>query len=394
MNISINLIQTLAIAVIFLLIGIAIKNRVKFLRTYFIPTPVIGGLVFALIMLVGHQTSSFSVELDQSLTGTFMIAFFTATGFSFSVKDLKKTGIIGLKLAVLTVMLIGLQNALVPLVAPLVGIEPLLELTMASMSMSGGPGTTGAFGPTLEAMGVENATLVGLSAATYGLVMGSIIGGPVAKLLIRKNKLSSNDTGEEIKLDNADSKNVLNEQSITKSLFIILISMGIGTLLVWLLNKTGFIWPDYVGGLFIAAVARNLFDTLNIQLNIKAINVIGNIALSLFLVLTIMDLEIWSLFNLALPMIISLLIQTVFMIAFAIFVVYRVMGKNYDAAVMSSGMCGVGLGATSNAVANMRAVTEGYGPSPNSMVVLPVIVSVLLSLFNPIIITLFINMLR
>ncbi|PWW26886.1 ESS family glutamate:Na+ symporter [Cytobacillus oceanisediminis] len=393
MSISLDLTQSLALAVVVLLIGSVLKKKIGFLRRYFIPTPVIGGLLFAIIMLVGNQTESWSVELDQSLSGILLIAFFTATGFSFSVKDLKKTGIIGLKLAVLIIILVILQNALVPLISPLAGIDPLLGLTMASMALAGGPGTSAAFGPTIESMGIENATLVALSAATFGLVMGSIIGGPVAKYLIKKNKLSSKDTGNTIELDLTNVSNEINDKTLMNSSFIILISMGLGTLLVMLLNLTGFIWPDYVGGLFIAAILRNIIDSRNIPISLKSINIIGAIALNLFLALTIMDLEIWNLLNLAIPMIICLLIQTIFMMLFAIFIIYRVMGKNYDAAVMTSGMSGVGLGSTPNAVANMEAVIEENGPSPNSMIILPVVVAVFLSMLNPIIITLFINIL-
>lgn len=393
MFISLNLIQSLALAVVVLLVGSALKKKIGFLKKYFIPTPVIGGLIFAVIMLVGNQTEAWNVELDQSLTDLLLIAFFTATGFAFSVKDLKKTGIIGFKLAVLTVILVILQNAIVPLISPLAGIDPLLGLTMASMSMAGGPGTAAAFGPTIESMGIENATLVALSAATYGLVMGSIIGGPVAKYLIKRHKVSSKDVSGTIELDLTNKSDGLNEKTLMNSLFIILLSMGLGTLMVMLLNLTGFIWPDYVGGLFMAAILRIVFDSMNISINLKSINIIGSIALSLFLALTIMGLEIWHLFDLALPMIIVLLIQTIVMILFAIFIIYRVMGKNYDAVVMSSGMSGVGIGSTPNAVANMEAVIEGNGPSPNSMIILPVIAAVFLSIFNPIIITLFVNIL-
>ncbi|MCS0789846.1 sodium/glutamate symporter [Cytobacillus firmus] len=393
MSISLDLTQSLALAVVVLLIGSVLKKKIGFLRKYFIPTPVIGGLLFAIIMLVGHQMESWSVELDQSLSGILLIAFFTATGFSFSVKDLKKTGIIGLKLAVLIIILVILQNALVPLISPLAGIDPLLGLTMASMSMAGGPGTAAAFGPTLESMGIENATLVGLSAATFGLVMGSIIGGPVATYLIRKNKLSSKDASETIELDLSSEFNELNDKSLMNGTFVILIAMGLGTLMVMLLNLTGFTWPDYVGGLFIAAILRNIFDSMKINISLKSVNIIGAIALNLFLALTIMDLEVWNLLNLAVPMIIVLAVQTFFMMLFAIFVIYKVMGKNYDAAVMASGMSGVGLGSTPNAVANMEAVIEENGPSPNSMIILPVVVAVFLSALNPIIITVFINIL-
>ncbi|HZH58511.1 MAG TPA: sodium/glutamate symporter [Metabacillus sp.] len=393
MFLSLNLAQTLALAVVVLLIGGLLRKKVGIFRKYFIPTPVIGGIIFAIFMLIGNQTQSFSIELDQSLSDFLLIAFFTATGFSFSVKDLKKTGKIGLKLAGLIVVLIILQNGLVPLISPFAGIDPLLGLTMASISMTGGPGTAAAFGPTLESMGIENATLVGLSAATFGIVMGSIIGGPVAKILLKRNKLSYKESSASIELNTSSKLNELNDKSLMNSVFVILLSMGLGTLMVMLLNLTGFIWPDYVGGLFVAAILRNIFDALKISISLKSMNIIGAITLNIFLALAIMDLELWNLMNLAVPMIICLLIQTIFMMVFAIFVIFKVMGKDYDAAVMSSGLSGVGLGGTPNAVANMEAVIEENGPSPNSVIILPVIAAVFLSALNPIIITLFINIL-
>ncbi|WP_252312670.1 sodium/glutamate symporter [Sinobaca sp. H24] len=392
MSLVLNLTQTLALAVLVLILGNIVKNKVSFLRKYFIPTPVVGGLIFAILMLIGNQTGSWSIELDQTLNDFLLIAFFTATGLLFSVKDLKKTGVIGLKLAILIIVLIILQNGIVPLLAPLAGVDPLLGLTMASMALTGGPGTAAAFGPTLESMGIENASLVAISSATYGLVMGSIIGGPVAKYLIKRKKLSSKTAGEALNVNLSTQVKDLNEKSLTNGTFVILFSMGLGTLMVLLLNQTGFIWPDYVGGLFIAAIIRNVFDYSNITIDTKATTIIGNISLSLFLAVTIMGLEIWNLLNLAVPMFIFLIIQTIIMALFAIFVIFKVMGKNYDAAVMSSGMSGVGLGSTPNAVANMQAVIDENGPSPNSMIVLPVIVAVFLSAFNPIIITLFINL--
>jgi ESS family glutamate:Na+ symporter len=393
MELNLDLAQSLGLAVIALVIGAFLKNRIPFLTKYFIPTPVIGGLVIALIILVGYQTNSFTINIDQSITPLLLVLFFTATGFSFSVKDLKKTGIIGLKLGILIIVLMFIQNGLSPLLAMLTGIDPLLALTMGSMSLTGGPGTSAAFGPTLESIGIENATLVALSASTFGLVMGSLIGGPVAKFLMKRNKVKPNEETSEIKFDETDETDYLDEKSLMSSMMYLLLAMGLGTILVYFLNMTGFVWPDYVGGLFIAAILRNILDAMNIKLNLRAINLLGTMSLSLFLALTIMDLEVWQLFNLALPMIIILAIQTVVVMLFGIFVIYKVMGKNYDAVVMSSGISGVGLGSTPNAVANMEAVIEENGPSPNSMIILPVIVAVVLSATNPIVITIFINLL-
>lgn len=394
MELSLDLAQSLALAVIALLIGTFLKNRISFLTKYFIPTPVIGGLVIALIILVGYQTSLYTVNIDQTITPLLLVLFFTATGFSFSVKDLRKTGIIGLKLGILIIVLMIIQNGISPLLAMLTGIDPLLALTMGSMSLTGGPGTSAAFGPTLESIGVANATLVALSASTFGLVMGSLVGGPVANFLLKKKKVKSNENAVEPEVNIDENTEELGEKSLMNSTMYLLFAMGLGTILVYFLNMTGFIWPDYVGGLFIAAIMRNVLDVMNIKINLRAINLLGAIALNLFLALTIMDLEVWNLFNLALPMIVILAIQTIIVMLFAIFIIYRVMGKNYDAVVMSSGISGVGLGSTPNAVANMEAVIEENGPSPNSMIILPVIVAVVLSATNPIVITIFINLLQ
>jgi len=394
MELSLNLAQSLSLAVIALLIGIFLKNRISFLTKYFIPTPVVGGLVIALIILIGYQTSLYTVNIDQTITPLLLILFFTAIGFSFSVKDLKKTGIIGLKLGILIIVLMIIQNGITPLLAMLTGIDPLLALTMGSMSLTGGPGTSAAFGPTLEEIGVANATLVALSASTFGLVLGSLIGGPIANFLIKKKKMKPSKETVESELNIGGDTDELGEKSLMNSTMYLLFAMGLGTILVYFLNMTGFVWPDYVGGLFIAAIMRNVLDAMNIKVNLRAINLLGAISLNLFLALTIMDLEIWHLFNLALPMIIILAIQTLLVMLFAIFVIYKVMGKNYDAVVMSSGISGVGLGSTPNAVANMEAVIEENGPSPNSMIILPVIVAVVLSATNPVVITIFINLLK
>ena len=394
MELSLNLAQSLSLAVIALLIGIFLKNRISFLTKYFIPTPVVGGLVIALIILIGYQTSLYTVNIDQTITPLLLILFFTAIGFSFSVKDLKKTGIIGLKLGILIIVLMIIQNGITPLLAMLTGIDPLLALTMGSMSLTGGPGTSAAFGPTLEEIGVANATLVALSASTFGLVLGSLIGGPIANFLIKKKKMKPSKETVEPELNIGGDTDELGEKSLMNSTMYLLFAMGLGTILVYFLNMTGFVWPDYVGGLFIAAIMRNVLDAMNIKVNLRAINLLGAISLNLFLALTIMDLEIWHLFNLALPMIIILAIQTLLVMLFAIFVIYKVMGKNYDAVVMSSGISGVGLGSTPNAVANMEAVIEENGPSPNSMIILPVIVAVVLSATNPVVITIFINLLK
>lgn len=393
MHITLDLVQTLALAAIMSYVGTLVKSRIVFLQKYFIPAPVIGGLIYSLIMLIGYLTGSFSIELDNTLTPLLLIAFFTATGFEFSIKQLKKFGSIGLKLALIVTAMAVIQNAVMPIFAPLVGLEPLMGLTVGSMSMIGGPGAAAAFGPTIETLGVENATLSAIAAATAGLVVGSLIGGPVAKYLINRHKL---DTTKTQSIDNIDASSTTIEkrqEDLTKSVLQILFAMGAGMIIVWILDSlTGFAWPEYVGGLFFAVIMRNVSEPLGFSFDTTSIGKIGSISLNIFLALTIMDLQIWNLLDLALPIIGLIIMQVILLVLLAIFIFFRVLGSNYDAAVMTSGLMGVSIGSTPNAVANMDAVIEDNNPSPISMLALPIVVSVVISLINSITISIFINL--
>lgn len=392
MNLTLDLAQTLGLAALVSYVGSFLKSKIKFLQTYFIPAPVIGGLIYSLLMLVGYFTNSFSIQLDQTLTPLLLVAFFTATGFQFSIKLLKQFGSIGLKIAIIVSAMTVVQNVVATLIAPLVGLEPLMGLTVGSMSMIGGPGTAAAFGPTVEALGVENAALSAIAAATTGLVVGSLIGGPVAKFLINRYKL---DTSQTQSLDNIDvsvENSVENKGDLMISVLQLLFAMGLGTIVVWILDSiTGLGWPAYVGGLFFAVIMRNVSEPLGISYDIPSIQKIGSIALNVFLALTIMDLEIWNLLDLALPIITLIISQVILLVLLAIFVFFKWLGSDYDAAVMASGLLGSNIGSTPNAVANMDAVIEENGSSPISMLVLPIVAAVVISLINSVTITIFIN---
>lgn len=398
MNLELDLLQTLALAALMSVLGSLIKGKINILQKYFIPAPVIGGLLFAIVMFIGNRAQLFSVKLDNTLTNILLQMFFTATGFTFSLKALKKSGIVGLKLGIMIVVLSVLQNALAALVSPLVGIKPLLGITVGSMSMTGGPGNAAAFGPTIQDLGIQGASVAAVAAATAGLVIGSIIGGPVAKVIISKYDLKSNLSSnlKDFDFDKQNEKvgNKVMGHTLLNSTILILIAMGLGTFVVQFLNYiTGFGWSSYVGGLFVAAIMTNIFEAMGINTESKILDDIGNVSLNIFLTLTVMGLEIWLLLDLALPLIVLLILQAIFMMIFARFIVFNSLGKDYDAAVMSAGMCGVGIGSTPNAVANMQSVTDDNGPSPVSMGILPPIVSVVLSILNPVIITFFIQFL-
>ena len=399
MVIELNLIQSIALAALVSLLGSFIKKHVKVFQKYFIPAPVIGGLIAAIIVTIGYTSGSYTIIFDKTLNPLLLQMFFTATGFTFSIKSLKKSGVIGLKLAVIILSFAFVQNFIAAAVAPLVGVEPLLGITVGSMSMSGGPGTAAAFGPTIEALGIKGAEVAAIAAATAGLVIGSIIGGPVARRAITKYNLRY----EGIK-DGTDSANlnktVVNNhkdvigKSLQESVILILIAIGLGGFVVKFLdNITGFGWPDYVGGLFVAAIITNVLEARDIKTEPKIIEDVGNTALNIFLTLTVMSTEIWLLLDLALPLLVLLLVQTIFVAVICYLVVFKVLGKNYDAAVMSAGMCGVAIGSTPNAVANMDSVIADNGPAPIPMAILPPVVSIALSVLNPVFITMAIQIL-
>lgn len=395
MLLELNLLQTLALAAVVSLIGSFIKGKIKFFQKYFIPAPVIGGLLFAVIMFIGNRTNLFEVSLDNTLTSMLLQMFFTATGFTFSIRSLKKSGIIGLKLGVLILFVAFAQNIIAALIAPITGISSLLGITVGSMSMAGGPGNSAAFGPTIQNLGVQGATVAAVAAATAGLVIGSLIGGPTAKILISKFNLKYKKNSEvNICLEDEKKGSSTLANNLLNSTLLILLAMGLGTFVVNFLNSlTGFSWPSYVGGLFVAAIITNIFELLGVRTESKFLDNIGNVSLNIFLTLTVMALEIWLLLDLALPLIVLLIMQALFMVLFAIFIIFPVLGRDYDGAVMAAGMCGVGIGSTPNAVANMQSVIDDNGPSQVSMTILPPVVSIALSVLNPVIITLFIKFL-
>ncbi|SHG07506.1 glutamate:Na+ symporter, ESS family [Marinomonas polaris DSM 16579] len=389
MNITLDLVQTMGLAVVVLFLGRYFKGKVPIFQKYFIPAPVIGGLFYAILMLIGKQTGLYTVTLDKGLTNFLLVLFFTCTGFMASLHVIKRSGKQGAILAVAAVSLLFLQNLLGIGLSKLLGIHALLGVSMGSVAMSGGIGSAAAFGPSFEALGVQSATVTGIAAATFGLVMGSLVGGPVAKRLIEKFDLkSSANNNEVVDLEDDDA----HKRTPLGTVSVVLLTMAFGSVLVLLLNKTGITFPYYVGGVFAAAIVRNVCDYNDYKLKMSHIDLIGSISLSLFLVLVIMSLKIWQLFDLAIPMLVVLVSQMIMMVLFAYFVTFRLMGKDYEAAVMAAGHCGVGLGQTPNAVANMATVIDRFGPAPNAAVMLPVITVIFINICNPFIITLFMNL--
>ena len=391
MLISFDILQTVGIAIIVFLIGRYIKNRIKFFQKYFIPASVIGGLLFSLLVFLGVKTNIFTIELTNTLQDFFMNIFFTCTGFTCSIKILKKSGKLGFILAIVAVAFLFVQNIVGVLLAGLFGINKLLGIAMGSISMSGGVGSGAAFGPMLEKFGAEGGTTVGVAAATFGLLLGSIVGGPVARKLIIKYKLKSNSDQIE---ENKEEKIYLNSKSIFNSVLIVIVAALLGTYISKLLNLTKITFPYYVGCLFGGAIIRNIADLKYLKISMVEIDIIGEIALNLFLSMALMTLNISKLMSLAVPMLVILIMQALVMIVWAYYITFVAMGKNYDAAVMAAGHCGVGLGQTPNAMANMSAIIEENGPAPTAWFVLPVITVIFINICNPLVITFFINLFK
>ncbi len=392
MTITFDLLQTVGVAVLVFLLGRYIKGKVKFFQTYFIPAPVIGGLICSLLIFLGVKTGAYTIEFTTTLQDFFMNIFFTGTGFTCSLAVFKKSGKMGVALGIGAVVFLAVQNLVGIGLCSVFGINKLLGIAMGSISMSGGVGSGASFGPTLEALGAEGGTTIGVAAATFGLLLGSIAGGPVAKRLITKYNLKSD--SENNSKFNTEKEDVLplNEKNLFNSVVLLLVAAFIGTYIGKLLNLTGLSFPYYVGCLFGGALVRNIADIKHYNIRMQEINIISNTALNIFLAMALMSLNISKLVSLAGPMIVILLVQTIVMMLWAYFVTFRTTGKSYDSAVMAAGHCGVGLGQAPNAIANMSAVIEEHGPAPTAWFVLPVVTVILINIFNPIIITFFINL--
>ncbi len=400
MVLQMDMVQSMALGVIVLLIGSYLVRKIDFLGRFCIPAPVVGGTLFAILALILHQTGTLDIELDNTLRVVAMTAFFTTVGFSASFRLLKKGGVKVFIFLALAVTLVALQNIVGVGLATLFDLDPLIGLATGSVPMTGGHGTAASWGPVLEEAGAIGAEAIAVAAATFGLIAGSMMGGPLGKRLIEKNNLLekrnvSVQNGDRVnlgQLSEEEKKLVPNDFAV--GTYQILIAMGLGTIIsAFIVDKTGWTFPSYIGAMLAAAIIRNISDMTNkFEVPTIEIDVIGSIALSLFLSMALMALRLWDLAELAIPFIVMLVAQTVLMASFAYFVTFNVMGRDYDAAVLAGGHCGFGLGATPNGIANMTAITGRYYPSPVAFFILPLVGSLFIDFFNVAVITGFMNL--
>lgn len=378
LNINTDAVMTLAMAAVLLLIGHFVKGKVKALEKYCIPAPVVGGFLFMFITWIGHMTGAFTFNFTNTFQDPFMLAFFTTVGLGASFTLLKKGG----KLLIIYWLTCGVisifQNSIGIGVSKAIGLEAPYGLLSSAISMIGGHGAALSYGKTFAEMGYETAPLVGAAAATFGLISAVLIGGPLGRRLIEKNHLTpdNDDTfATDVENINAGTGEKLTSLDVMKNVTAILVCMAVGTVISgWVGKLIGMSFPTYVGAMFVAVIVRNVNEHVHMyRFDYPLVDSIGDVMLSLYLSLALMTLKLWELAGLIGGVMLVVFCQVIFMILAAYFVVFRILGKNYDAAVMCAGLCGHGLGATPSAIVNMTAVNERYGMSRKAMMIVPIV---------------------
>ena len=393
MEIQIDMYQTLALSVVVLMLGQFLKQKINFLEKFCIPSPVVGGLIFSVLTCILYSTGVVEFTFDDTLREVCMVFFFTSVGFQANLKVLKSGGKALAIFLGLVIALIFMQNLLAVGVSHLIGLDSLVGLCTGSIPMVGGHGTAGAFGPVLEDFNVQGATTICTAAATFGLVAGSLIGGPIGKRLIEKKHLLDTIVTEDDRLlIEEEKKHERHSNMYAAAVFQLILAVGLGTIISELLTKTGLTFPIYIGAMIVAAIVRNVGEySGKFDIYMGEINNLGGICLSLFLGIAMITLKLWQLAELALPLMILLGAQLLLIFLYTYFVVFRVMGKDYDAAVLAAGTCGFGMGATPNAMANMQVLCDRYAPSVKAYLLVPLVGSLFADFINSLVITLFIN---
>jgi ESS family glutamate:Na+ symporter len=402
---TLDMMQTVALAAVVLFVGYGVRRRVGVLDRFNVPAPVVGGFLFAAAALALRQTGVLTFQFDVALQTPFMVAFFTTIGLGASLGLLRVGGPQVLLFWGLASLLAAVQNGVGIALARLLGVNPLLGVLTGSITMTGGHGTGAAFGKLLEEQyAFPGAVTIAMAAATFGLVSGGLIGGPVGTRLIRRFGLTPRPAAApppalehaalDEEIDTEPAGEAPTAYTLLKTLTVILVAMWAGSLLsAWLGRYVTL--PGYIGAMLCAAAFRNLADATGlVRIEQRTVDDLGTIALSLFLAMALMSLRLWELLGLALPMVLILAVQVAMTAAFALFVTYRLMGRDYDAAVMAGGHCGFGLGATPNAVANMTALTERFGPAPRAFLVVPMVGAFFIDFTNALIITTYLNLVR
>lgn len=407
---ELDMLQTAGLGALALVLGMCLTRRVKWLQRFCIPSPVSGGIVFSVVSLMLYKLWNVELVFDGTLKDVFMLVFFTSVGFQSNLKVLRRGGSTLLLMLGVLAFIIVVQNVLPLGIAWIMGVNPLVGMAAGSISMAGGHGTAGGFSAVLEGMGLSGAGTIAMAAATFGLIMGSVTGGPLAERLIRTKLTAEHLEPKDYEVDPAMaglesdeaspagrakhiSSNEQEFQQYAKATYALLIVVAAGSLMSWLLQQTGVTFPTYFGALIVAAIVRNEAEVCKLtpKMELDKIVSVGNICLSVFLGMAMVSLKLWELESLALPLVVMLVAQVVAMALIAYFVAFNILGRDYDAAVLVAGICGFGLGATPNAMANMSAVCYKYHYSVKPFLIVPIIGAMFVDLINTGFITMFLN---
>ena len=404
------MLQTAGLGALALVLGMVLTRNVAWLQRFCIPSPVSGGIILSLLTLLVYKVWGVEVSFDGTLKDVFMLAFFTSVGFQSNLRVLRQGGRTLAVMLILLVLIIVLQNVMPLALARLMDVSPLVGMAAGSISMAGGHGTAGGFSAVLEQMGLEGAGTISMAAATFGLIAGSMVGGPVAERLIHRYLTSEHLEPKDFRVDPAVagfesdeslpsghakhvSDNELEFRQYATATYALLMVMALGTVASLLLQRTGITFPTYFGALVTAAVVRNVLELTpySSRLPIDKIVSTGNIALSMFLGMAMISLRLWELESLAFPLLTILVAQVALIVLLTYFVAFRLLGRDYDAALLVAGICGFSLGATPNAMANMSAVGYKYHYSVKPFLIVPIIGAMFVDLVNTGIVTVFLN---
>ncbi len=397
---TLDLLQTLTLAAVVYYGGVLCRQQLPVLQRLNIPSAVVGGLLFALVVFVCRDRVV-NLQLDTAGQPLLLVAFFTTIGMGASVALLRTGGVgVAVFLAFATVVCLG-QNLLGMAVAAGLGENPLLGVMAGSVTLMGGPATGLAFAPEFAKAGLAGADVLAITAAVFGIVCGGLAGGPVGTWLIHRHRLRAMGTGGTAAASpTATLREIIvhverEDTAIVRNLAVLALAMGVGSVVSRYIQSTGFTLPAYIGAMIVASVLRNLDDNTGwLKIDEDAMEFIGGVALNIFLVVALMDLKIWQLAGQALPLFVILAAQLGFLVVLAIWVSWRLMGRDYDSAVMASGFIGFAMGTTANAVANMRTLTTRFGPAPRAFLVVPLVGAFFIDFINALVITGFINWLR
>ena len=401
MNIQFSTYYTLILAVLVLLVGKFLVQRIRFLREFNIPEPVAGGLVAAVLSSLLHSVWGYSITFDSSLQTAFMLVFFASIGLSANFAKLREGGMGLVVFLLVVIVFILVQNGVGMALASVLGIDPLIGLIAGSITLVGGHGTAGAWGHVLEnEHGIQGAMTLGMACATFGLVIGGLIGGPLAKWLIKRHQLQGPKKDGAASVDVAtpnfespEKLRLITSDAAIETLALFAASLAFAEFMTKVMAGASFQLPTFVWALGGGVLIRNVLDyVFHYKVFDRAIDVFGNAALSIYLAIALLSLKLWELTGLAGPLFVILAVQTVVMCLYAAFITFRVMRSNYDASVLAAGHCGFGMGATATAVANMQAITNQYGPSHKAFLIVPMVGAFFIDIVNAVAIQLFIKL--